>query len=146
MPTKHSKVVIYHERLTPINLHNSLNMCLCEIKYHNALGHQTCRGGNILWGASTDKFAWPWQFEKLASSSSQDLLPINLAGCWLWGARKPVMCCLLFLCTSMPRVFEINSNARFKRVCQALLFKYWKTYFLYHNAYRQRNWQSGDLP
>ena len=64
MVTKHVKVVIYHEGISFITLHDpSLTSFMKSRKkssilylhLHKTNGHQTLQGANFLWGASTHK-------------------------------------------------------------------------------------------
>ena len=68
MASKHDKVVILSEGVSPMNSHNPLNMWSggsCDklktyLHYHNAYDHKTYQGGDIQRGSSTHKFAWPF--------------------------------------------------------------------------------------
>ena len=63
MAIKHGELVNLHERISPIDLHNPLNMRSRDkektlyLHYHNAYVHQTYQDGDILSGAPTNIFA-----------------------------------------------------------------------------------------
>ena len=65
--TKQVKMVTYRKGLSPIKSHNSLNRFLREVshikyRYHNAYGHQTCQGGDILLGTPTHDVTWTFNY------------------------------------------------------------------------------------